>query len=441
MELLKEAKNVVDFATYYPLLNKATVDNDTPTPGYLFEEIIKLSHQSSGHRQHLVDFMLARLQISSWPGKQKVVRILHQVCSRGHFGVRIYLRGKDGELRKASSAGGPPDPVLANTPQLFLSSAIQELLTLLFDPKLMREDELKLAGKADGEEGLNSSAQQSLVGQGYGSSAPKGKYEGFGSSPLPRNENLVSQVRDIVERVMSPSGESKKEVDFLQSEKGDYQPLSLPSLGSSVSGPSQAALQPHLPILAKSHSAKYKAHRTGRAGGGWDSDEEATDMPPSPFASDMEMSMGTSDHHLSESQSIGMSEEEFLNIYIHDKVVWPVDHNELVKTCQECTSYNLTLLLEKVLHKLSEFAENKTLAEESSAVVKETAPLAGSLQTCRLLRLLLMVEFGIHYDVFSPAQVNNILGKMFQNLQGNENLESSVRLKSRKLSLILHKLV
>ncbi|XP_068239668.1 AP-4 complex accessory subunit Tepsin-like [Palaemon carinicauda] len=440
MELLKEAKNVVDFATYYPLLNKATIDNDTPTPGYLFEEIIKLSHQSSGHRQHLVDFMLARLQISSWPGKQKVVRILHQVSSRGHFGVRIYLRGKDGELRKASSAGGPPDPVLANTPQLFLSSAIQELLTLLFDPKLMKEDELKLAGRADAE-GFSSSAQQSSVGQGYGSSAPKGKYEGFGSSPITRNDNLVNQVRDIVERVMSPSGENKKEVNFLQSEKGDYQPLSLPSLGSSVYVPNQAVLQPHLPILAKSHSTKYKAHRTGRAGGGWDSDGEPTDISPSPFTSDMEMSIGTSDHHLSESQSVGMSEEEFLNIYLHDKIAWPVDHNELVKTCQECTSFNLTLLLEKVSHKLGEFAENKALAEEPFAVVKETAPPVDSLQTCRLLRLLLIVEFGIQYDVFSPNQVNNILGKILQNLQGNENLESSVRLKSRKLSLILHKLV
>ncbi|XP_042878150.1 AP-4 complex accessory subunit Tepsin-like [Penaeus japonicus] len=125
MDLLKEAKNVVDFATYYPLLNKATIDNDTPTPGYLFEDIIKLSHQSQGHRHHLVDFLIARLQISSWPGKQKVVRILHQTCSRGHRGVRVYLRGKDGDLRKAAASGGPPDPVLANTPQLFLSSAIQ----------------------------------------------------------------------------------------------------------------------------------------------------------------------------------------------------------------------------------------------------------------------------------------------------------------------------
>lgn len=54
-----------------------------------------------------------------------MVRILHQTCSRGHRGVRVYLRGKDGDLRKAAASGGPPDPVLANTPQLFLSSAIQ----------------------------------------------------------------------------------------------------------------------------------------------------------------------------------------------------------------------------------------------------------------------------------------------------------------------------
>lgn len=55
----------------------------------------------------------------------QVIRIFQQICSRGHRGVRIYLRGKDGELRKVAASGGPPDPVLANTPQLFLSSAIQ----------------------------------------------------------------------------------------------------------------------------------------------------------------------------------------------------------------------------------------------------------------------------------------------------------------------------
>ena len=166
-----------------------------------------------------------------------------------------------------------------------------------------------------------------------------------------------------------------------------------------------------------------------------------TEAPPSPFNSDMEISIGTSDHQSSGSQSTGTSEEEFLNNYINAKVAWPVDHDELVKTCQECTSFNLSLLLEKVSQRLSDLTENKNRAEEPLSIIKETLPPAGNLQTCRLLRLLLIVEFGIHYDVFAPSLVNNILGKIFQNLQGNENLESSVRLKSRKLSLILHKLL
>ena len=34
-----------------------------------------------------------------------------------------------------------------------------------------------------------------MIGQGYGSSVPKGKYEGFGSTPINRGDNLVTQVR------------------------------------------------------------------------------------------------------------------------------------------------------------------------------------------------------------------------------------------------------
>ena len=45
----------------------------------------------------------------------------------------MYLRQKDGEYRLAASKGGPPDPLLGNTPQLFLNSEIQvRILNIMF---------------------------------------------------------------------------------------------------------------------------------------------------------------------------------------------------------------------------------------------------------------------------------------------------------------------
>ncbi|XP_042234308.1 AP-4 complex accessory subunit Tepsin-like isoform X2 [Homarus americanus] len=430
------------------------------------------SHHSPGHRQLLVDFLLTRLQSVSWPGKQKIVRILQHVCSRGHRGVRVYLRGKDGELRRVTASGGPPDPVLANTPQLFLSSAIQELLTLLFDPRTMKEDEIWMAGKENGEETTKSS-QQSSFSQGYGSQASKGKYEGFGSSPINQGDNLVNQVRGIVERVMSPSGDTKKlGLDFLQGEKGDYQPLSLPSIGSSVPCLPQSSSHLHIPVLSTSHPTKYKAHRAGRAGGGWESDEDAQEASTSPLNSEIDLPIGLADHHPSEEQVAGVIEEEFLNCVVDPKITWPLDHDRLVELCQKCTVFDITLLLGKIDEKVAVLINSLHYLEVSQAAVSQDGPDGSqvtidsedklelnfsstkiltdnvtlptsnlSFATTRLLILLLLVEFGIHYDILPPNLVNNLFGKTLQNLHENCSLQSIVRTKAKKLSLITCKFI
>lgn len=484
MELLKEAKSVVDFASYYPLLNKATTDNDTPTPGYVYEEIIKLSHYSASHRQLLIDFLLARLHGSSWPGKQKVIRIFQHLCTRGHRGVRVSLRGQDGELRKAAAAGGPPDPLLANTPQLFLSSAIQELLTQLFDSKTMKEDEQWLAGKEKVEE---ANASLSVVTQGYGSRGVKGKYEGFGSTPNAPSESLVTQVRGMVERVMSTSADTNT-LDLLKGDKGDYQPLSLPSLGSVP--PTQPAPQPHMQLLSASQKSKYKAHRRGRAGGGWDSDEEAQEAPSSPLTSEMDLSVGPgSSHSSSETYPAGAAEEQLLNTLMSPRVTWPLDHDTLLGMSHECATLNLTLLLGKIsnrclvlasetsstsqvkegtrqapdektdaspgntqlnqpslhTHPETDAAPNtcqeSSFAPTSKPSTQPPASLDPDAKTTRLLALLLLVEFAMHYDILPPALVHSHLGPMLVTMHESKSLESAVRLKARKLSLITSKFV
>ncbi|XP_063602813.1 AP-4 complex accessory subunit Tepsin-like isoform X1 [Penaeus indicus] len=450
MDLLKEARNVVDFATYYPLLNKATIDNDTPTPGYLFEDIIKLSHQSQGHRHHLVDFLIARLQISSWPGKQKVVRILHQICSRGHRGVRVYLRGKDGDLRKAAASGGPPDPVLANTPQLFLSSAIQELLTLLFDPKIMKEDELWLAGNENVNEYV-AGGEKPSVPQGYGSSAVSGKYEGFGSSPVKQGDSLVTQVRGMVERVITHTGESKGvSVDFLQGEKGDYQPIFLPSLGASVPSPQQPLHQSHLPGLTSGQLRKFKAHRSGRAGGGWDSDEEGQDTPPSPLSSNVDFSLPLPEQHSTEEIVAGAAEEEYIMKILYS-ASWPADPDRLIISCRESASFDLNVFFEKVTAKFAELCDVGTRSSDSAEdkprdidTPTQSTDITSSCEpdkvTVQLLMLLLLIEFGIHYDIYSPNIANTHLRKTFQTISTSKNLDSRVQIKAKKLRLILEKL-
>uniref|UniRef100_A0A4W5KJC2 Uncharacterized protein n=1 Tax=Hucho hucho TaxID=62062 RepID=A0A4W5KJC2_9TELE len=55
-----------------PTLMKATADDESPCPGYLFEEIGKISQESAGCGQCLLEYLLERLQLESCHVKIKV---------------------------------------------------------------------------------------------------------------------------------------------------------------------------------------------------------------------------------------------------------------------------------------------------------------------------------------------------------------------------------
>ncbi|KAG9332158.1 hypothetical protein JZ751_015734 [Albula glossodonta] len=59
------------FLQKIPTLMKATADDETPCPGYLFEEIGKISHESMGCSQCLLEYLLDRLQTDSCHVKLK----------------------------------------------------------------------------------------------------------------------------------------------------------------------------------------------------------------------------------------------------------------------------------------------------------------------------------------------------------------------------------
>lgn len=231
------------------------------------------------------------------------------------------------------------------------------------------------------------------------------------------------------------------------------------------------------------------AHRRGRAGGGWDSDEEAQEAPSSPLTSELDLSMGpSSSHSSSETYPAGTAEEQLLNTLTSPKVTWPLDHDTLLGMSHECATLNLTLLLGKISNRCLVLAneassipqmkegthrahEEITNASPGNTQVNHASPhthpetdaapntLETSVapttkpstqppanfnpdsKTTRLLALLLLVEFAMHYDILPPALVHSHLGPMLVTVHESKNLESAVRLKARKLSLITSKFV
>uniref|UniRef100_A0A8C5UG92 TEPSIN adaptor related protein complex 4 accessory protein n=1 Tax=Malurus cyaneus samueli TaxID=2593467 RepID=A0A8C5UG92_9PASS len=105
----------LSFLSRLPVLLRGTADDDTPCPGYLFEEIAKISHESPGSSQCLLEHLLTRLQSSSCHVKLKVLKILLHTCSQGSPQFVLQLKRNASFIREAAVFSGPPDPLHGNS--------------------------------------------------------------------------------------------------------------------------------------------------------------------------------------------------------------------------------------------------------------------------------------------------------------------------------------
>uniref|UniRef100_A0A3P8RNC3 TEPSIN adaptor related protein complex 4 accessory protein n=1 Tax=Amphiprion percula TaxID=161767 RepID=A0A3P8RNC3_AMPPE len=92
---------------FYCLLS----DDENPCHGYLFQEIGKISHESSGCGQCLLEYLLERLQVESCHVKLKVLKIFVHLCGHGSNYFLTELRRNSTFIQQASVYSGPPDPI------------------------------------------------------------------------------------------------------------------------------------------------------------------------------------------------------------------------------------------------------------------------------------------------------------------------------------------
>ena len=70
------------------LVSKATADSAEPTPGYMFNEIARITHASVDACLQLEKFLLKRLKKDSVHVKLKVLRVIKHCCQHGHATFR-----------------------------------------------------------------------------------------------------------------------------------------------------------------------------------------------------------------------------------------------------------------------------------------------------------------------------------------------------------------
>ncbi|XP_077897583.1 AP-4 complex accessory subunit tepsin isoform X2 [Ictidomys tridecemlineatus] len=256
----------LSFLHRLPILLKGTSDDDVPCPGYLFEEIAKISHESLGSSQCLLEYLLNRLDSSSGHVKLKVLKILLYLCSHGSSSFLLILKRNSALIQEATVFAGPPDPLHGNSLYQKVRAAAQDLGSTLFSDAMLplppSQPPRGLAPAGSASEALFSTIQRAA-------------------------EVVANAVRPGAQKP-PPWGET-------------YQPAVTPAVSHGLPTPGNQ-LSGALP------GVRATRHQPGQAGGGWDELDSSPSSQNSSQNSDLSRASDLGSRSGSDSQS-GASRE------------------------------------------------------------------------------------------------------------------------------------
>ncbi|NXI14547.1 AP4AT protein, partial [Irena cyanogastra] len=238
-----------------PVLLRSTADDDSPCPGYLFEEIAKISHESPGSSQCLLEHLLTRLQSSSCHVKLKVLKILLHTCSQGSPQFVLQLKRNASFIREATVFSGPPDPLHGNSLNQKVRAAAQDLASILFSDAPLPQP-LALPARPPAPAGMGSSPSPCGSLQGFGFSSDKSGSASTGEALLSSLQRAAEAVAQAV--LPAPGGPRRLRGDLPED---TYEPVRAPSPASSPPVP---------PPTPPAPRASRVSHQPGLAGGGWE---------------------------------------------------------------------------------------------------------------------------------------------------------------------------
>nr|XP_006199508.1 AP-4 complex accessory subunit tepsin isoform X3 [Vicugna pacos] len=259
-----------------PLLVLGTADDDVPCPDYLFEEIAKISHESLGSSQCLLEYLLSRLHSGSGRVKLKVLKIMLHLCSHGSQSFLLILQRNPAFIQEAAVFTGPPDPLHGNSLYQRVRAAAQDLGAALFSDALSPLPPSQ-PSRALPPAGMGSQSRPQSALQGFGYSKERGHTGSAGEAFL----STIQKAAEVVASAVRPGPESPSTQRPLP--RGNaYQPAVTPP--ASLSPPT-----PGNPLPAAGLGARAVRRQPGQAGGGWD---ELDSSPSSQSSSQEDGALG-----------------------------------------------------------------------------------------------------------------------------------------------------
>ncbi|KAM9837077.1 AP-4 complex accessory subunit tepsin [Aulostomus maculatus] len=242
------------FLQKVPTLMRATADDENPCPGYLFQEIGKISHESSGCDQCLLEYLLERLQVESCHVKLKVLKIFVHLCGHGSSRFLTELRRNSTFIQQASVYSGPPDPIHGTALYQKVRNTAQEVARLLFTDTISTKTGTLLLNIATPKMGMGSAASHRSGMQGFGYSPGK---QGTGSDSL---LDKIQKAAEVVASAVLPPTEHQG----IRLHDNHYRAVVAPSAPIEVAIPACAFNLP-------ARRPKGVTQRCpGQVGGGWE---------------------------------------------------------------------------------------------------------------------------------------------------------------------------
>ncbi|XP_073345689.1 AP-4 complex accessory subunit tepsin [Pagrus major] len=243
------------FLQKVPTLMKATSDDENPCPGYLFQEIGKISHESSGCGQCLLEYLLERLQVESCHVKLKVLKIFVHLCGHGSNHFLTELRRNSTFIQQASVYSGPPDPIHGTALYQKVRNTAQEVARLLFTDAFSTKSDVSPLELAPPTMGMGSGTSQRSGMQGFGYSP--GKQGTAGSDSL---LDKIQKAAEVVASAVLPPTEQQG----IRLHDNHYRAVVAPSAPIEVAVPACAYNLP-------ARRPKAMTQRCpGQVGGGWE---------------------------------------------------------------------------------------------------------------------------------------------------------------------------
>nr|XP_036853068.1 AP-4 complex accessory subunit tepsin [Manis javanica] len=243
-----------------PILLKGTSDDDVPCPGYLFEEIAKISHESLGSSQCLLEYLLNRLHSGSGRVKLKVLKIMLHLCAHGSPSFLLILKRDPTFIQEAAGFAGPPDPLHGSSLYQKVRAAAQVLLFSDTWPPPPAAQPPRVLPPA----GMGAQCRPQSTLQGFGYSKEQGRTGSAGETFL----STIQKAAELVANAVRPGAASPSAQRPLR--QGDtYQPAVTPAVSDSL-------LTPRTPVPGAALGTRTVRPQPGQAGGGWDEPDSSS---------------------------------------------------------------------------------------------------------------------------------------------------------------------